>query len=128
MLLARAADADFFGSEAELISMWELVYSKAPEVLINVTRVVGRTDTHKGWIIRNKFISDTGAIIDPDENGVFWVNAKKIGICPESLNKSGAERGIPKDIPYLVDDKTEGETDELISFFINNLAKNLGSL
>jgi 5S rRNA maturation endonuclease (ribonuclease M5) len=128
VLLARAADADFFGTEADLISMWELTYSKTPEVLINVTRIVGRSDTHKGWILRNKFIADNGMIIDPDENGVFWVNANKVGICPESLNKTGNEKGISKDIPYLVDDKTEEETHKLIQTFVDNLAKNLGCM
>lgn len=123
-LLARAADADFTGTDFDLISMWDLIYSKDTETLVKVTRVVGRHDKVKGWIFRNKFISDTGVVTEPDESGIFWSAGKTVGIRAESLNKSTANDTA--DIPRLETDTTPEEREELLKGFVQNLAKNLG--
>lgn len=124
-LLARAADADFTGTDHDLIGMWELVYSKSSETLVKVTRVVGRHDKTRGWIFRNKFISDAGWEVEPDESGIFWLSNKSQGIRPDPLNKTGGANEM-SDIPYLYTDSTPEEREELLGGFIQNLAKNLG--
>jgi len=124
-LLARAADADFTGTEHDLISMWELVYSKTTETLVKVTRIVGRHDNGKGWIFRNKFIADDGTEVDPDESGIFWIKEKIIGVRPESLNKE-SNSGETADIPLVYTEGTPEERDELLKGLCHNLAKNLG--
>ncbi len=123
VLLARAADADFTGTDHDLISMWDYIYSKQTETLVKVTRVVGRHDKTRGWIFRNKFISDTGLIVEPDESGIFWINGGS-GIRAEGLNKTTAQDAT--DIPLLYTDSTPDERDELLGGFIQNLSKNLG--
>lgn len=124
-LLARAADADFTGTEHDLIAMWELVYSKSTETLVKVTRVVGRHDKTRGWIFRNKFISDAGWEVEPDESGIFWLSNKSQGIRPDPLNKTGAASEM-SDIPCLYTESSPDERDELLKGFVQNLAKNLG--
>jgi len=126
VLLAKAADADFRGTDFDLIGMWDLVYAKNTETLVKVTRVVGRHDKSRGWVTRSKFISDTGVVIDPDESGIFWLNGKSIGIRPESLNKTGANDNL--DIPLLETHTSPDEREQLLKDFAFNLAKNLGDI
>lgn len=127
VLLARAADCDFFGTDFDLMNMWSLVYSKSTEVLVHVSRVVGRHDKHRGWIFANKFISDTGVVVEPDESGIFWLNGKTIGLKAESLNKSMSSSEMT-DVPVLVTDTTPEQRDELLHNFINYLALNFGDM
>jgi hypothetical protein len=124
VLLAKAADADFRGTDHDLIGMWDLIYSTNTETLVKVTRIVGRHDQTRGWLTRTKFISDTGVVIDPDESGIFWSNGRSVGIRPESLDKSGGDDNL--DIPNLVTDTTPDEREELLKGFALNLARNLG--
>ena len=123
VLLARAADADFRGTEADLISVWELVYSKNTETLVKVTRTVGRHEGLRGWITFNSFISDSGEVIEKDENNIFWMKNKTIGIKAEGLNRSDVDS---TDIPKLDTSTTPDERTELLRGFAHNLAKNLG--
>lgn len=124
VLLARAADADFRGTDHDLIGMWDLIYSKNTETLVKITRVVGRHERSRGWLTRSRFISDTGVVIEPDESGIFWSNGKSVGIRPESLNTSGGNDNL--DIPKFVTDTTPEEREELLRGLALNLAKNLG--
>ena len=125
VLLARAADADFRGTEADLISVWELVYSKNTETLVRITRIVGRHEGLKGWITRNAFISDSGEVIERDDNDIFWMKGKTVGIKAEGLNKSESNSS---DIPRIDGSMTPDERTELLSGFAHNLAKNLGDV
>lgn len=126
VLLARAADADFRGTDADLIGMWDLIYTKNTEALVKITRVVGRHERSRGWLTRTKFISDSGVVIEPDESGIFWSNGKSVGIRPESLNQTGDDDGL--DIPKLESDTTPDEREELLKGLAQNLAKNLGDI
>ena len=126
VFVARAIDADFTGTEQNLSAMWNFIYRKAPEVLINVTRVVGRNEIHSSWILQNCMVIDTGEVILPDDSGVFWTGDKTEGVAPESLNKTSAIDDTNKDIPFLYNSLTESETDELLKGLIFNIAKNLG--
>lgn len=123
-LLARAADADFRGRESDLGGMWDLVYSQANEILVRVPRQVGRHEGVKGWIFRNKFISDTGTVTDPDKDGIFWLHGRSIGIRPESLNVSQMPADEKVDIPAIDTSLTVEEKDELLEQVIQNLAQN----
>lgn len=132
-LLARAVDADFKGNERDMSGLWELVYAQSPETQVRVTRTVGRHEGMRGWIFRNKFISDTGSVIDPDKDGVFWLAGRTVGIRPESLNvatnnPTSSENGAGKvDIPYIEPALSGEDADRLMQGIVENLAKNLNS-
>lgn len=126
VLLARAADADFRGTDSDLIGMWDMVYQKNPETLVKITRVVGRHDRSRGWLTKTRFISDTGVVTEPDDSGIFWSNGRSVGIRPESLNKTGGDESL--DIPKLVTDTSPEEREELLRGLALNLAKNLGDI
>ncbi len=126
VLLAKAADADFTGNEQDLIAMWSYVYSKGKETMVKVLRVVGRHDKVRGWAFRNKFISDTGVTVEPDENGIFWLNGKSVGIKSEGLSKSNGTQQDLNGIPALETELSVEEREELQKGFVQNLAKNLG--
>lgn len=127
VLIAKAADADFSGSERDLGLVWGLVYSQSAETQVSVTRRVGRHDELNGWIFRNKFITDSGATIDPDQEGVFWMSGKTVGIRPDSLRVSavGASVDTKTDIPFIEPALTREEADELMTGVIQNLSRNL---
>lgn len=125
--LARASDADFTGSEQDLIAMWRLIYSAGTETLVRVSKVVGRHEKTKGWILNNKYISDALNVIDSDPNGIFWLHGRTQGIKPELLDKS-AEIGSNTGIPQLNVEATGEQRAELITFFLENLSKNLGDM
>lgn len=130
VMLARAVDASFHGVENDLGHLWDLVYAQSPETQVTVTRTVGRHDGMRGWIFRNKFITDSGKVIDPDSEGVFWLDGHLIGVRPESLNVStksnGQDGGAGQtDIPFIEVQVTEGESDELMKGIVENLSKNI---
>jgi 5S rRNA maturation endonuclease (ribonuclease M5) len=132
-LLARAVDADFKGNERDMSGVWDLVYSQSAETQVRVTRTVGRHEGMRGWIFRNKFISDTGAVIDPDKDGVFWLAGKTVGIRPESLNvasnqpSTNGDNTGKVDIPFIDPDVSRDDADELMKGIVANLSKNLNS-
>lgn len=123
-LLARAADASFTGRESDMSGMWDLVYSQASEILVRVPRQVGRHEGVRGWIFRNKFISDTGTVTDPDKDGIFWLHGKSMGIRAESLNVSNLPADEKVDIPFIDTSLTVEEKDALLKSVIENLAQN----
>jgi 5S rRNA maturation endonuclease (ribonuclease M5) len=132
-LLARAVDADFKGNERDMSGLWELVYSQSSETQVRVTRTVGRHEGMRGWIFRNRFISDTGAVIEPDKDGVFWLAGKTVGIRPESLNVASnqvhttGDNSGKVDIPYIEPDISRAEADDLMKGIVENLSKNLNN-
>lgn len=132
-LLAKAVDADFKGNERDMSGVWDLVYSQSPETQVRVTRTVGRHEGMRGWIFRNKFISDTGAVIDPDKDGVFWLAGKTVGIRPESLNvasnvpNANGDNSGKVDIPRIEPDLSKEDAEELMKGIVENLSKNLNN-
>jgi hypothetical protein len=123
-LLANAVDGDFWGTDNDLIVTWELVFAKG-ENEVKTTRWVGRVDRQRGWIFRNMFISDTGSIIKPDDNGITWLSGKTSGIKPESINVSNHVDGEDMNLPYLNDELTKEERDEFTGNVVKNLVANL---
>lgn len=130
VMLARAVDASFHGTEADLQYMWDLVYAQSPETQVTVTRTVGRHDDMRGWIFRNKFITDSGKVIDPDSEGVFWLDGHLIGVRPEPLNvaSKGSNDGSGKtDIPCIDIQSSPEEADLLLKGILENIALNINS-
>jgi 5S rRNA maturation endonuclease (ribonuclease M5) len=125
-LVAKAADAEWMGSETDLCGMWRLVYRQDSDVLVRVPRTVGRHERYGCWIFRNCLITDNGVVVQPDKDGIFWVNGKSLGVRPESLNSNySREERANGDIPGLEMDVTREEADELMETGIRMLAQNL---
>ena len=129
ILAAKAADAYYVGTDSELSFIWEIARSKAPTSEVTIPQIVGRHEKHGCWIFRNKVITDSGHIIDPDENGIFWMPNRKAGIRPDSLSiEEGGGVNDRSDIPALLTDLTYIEKDTLLKGIIHNVGLNLNSL
>ncbi len=126
---ANAIDGSFYGQETDLISMWEYVYSQGTERVVYVPETVGRVEQFKGWLFKDTFISDTGLVTRPDEEGIVWFPGKSSGIKAMSLTVglNGEEKSGGVDIPVLDSISTEEERIELLRGFVTNLCKNLGN-
>lgn len=128
VLAARVADASFIGTEIELTKIWELVTARAPSAEVKIPLIVGRHEKYRAWIFRNKLISDTGDVVDPDENGIFWMHGRSTAIRPESLSiEEGGGASDRSDIPEILTDMSIEERDELLSGIIYNVGRNLNS-
>lgn len=125
-LVAKAADASFMGTERDLDNVWKMVFAQTNAAEIKLIRSVGRQENLRSWVFRNKLIMDTGAVIDADDSGVFWLPGKRSGVRPDSL--ADVDRADSKsDIPSLITDLTDGERDELVTSFLDNLSTNLNN-
>jgi 5S rRNA maturation endonuclease (ribonuclease M5) len=124
---ANAIDGSFYGQENDLISMWEHVYSQGNERIVYMPEMVGRVEQFKGWLFRDLFISDTGLVTRPDEEGIIWFPGKTTGLKAMSLTiKSNGEGYNGVDIPRIDSTTSEEERVDLLKAVINNLSKNLG--
>lgn len=131
-LVANAIDASFYGKEEDMAAMWEYVYKTCDERVVYLPETVGRVEEFHGWLFRDCYITDTGAIYRPDDDGVIWITNHTIGLKPISIISSGKgkvgrgeEFGIPSINPG---NRTEDELEELLGEFISNLGTNLGNL
>lgn len=128
VLMARSADATFRGTESDLTNLWLLAFSQTAEAEVQCLRHVGRNENVRGWVFRNKFVSDTGTVTDPDKDGIFWLHGKSIGIRPEGIDVSKKTLALDKvDIPYVDTSLTESEKDELLKSTIQHLSANRNS-
>lgn len=126
VLIAKAADASFLGSERDLDHVYALVKSQTAETKVTCIKHVGRNEQVRGWVFRNKFISDTGVVTDPDKDGIFWLHGRSIGIRPLGIQKESSED--KDDIPYIETSLTVEEKDELLKDVIENLAINRNNM
>lgn len=124
--MARAADCEWSGKEPELDAMWRLVYDQFPDRVIRLPRQVGRHERMNAWIFRNVVITASGAVVTPDENGVFWISGRSVGLRPQGINTSGAGESDSEGIPSIETSLSREEAKDLLSNALNNLAKNLG--
>jgi hypothetical protein len=108
--------------------MWEYVYTQGSERLVYIPPIIGKIDEFKGWLFRDQFITDTGAVIKPDEEGIMWIGGHTTGIKPMSLNtEASKKKGAQNlDIPSLMNDYSEEERKTLLKSIVQNLSKNLG--
>ncbi|MFA5699436.1 MAG: hypothetical protein WC954_06860, partial [Sphaerochaeta sp.] len=129
VLVARAVDADFTGSEQDLSGMWDIVYKTHPENQVAITQIVGNDTSVGGWVFQNRYISKSGRVVSPDQDGVLWIDGNSNGIRPKSLFANNGKTSSPSTmgtgIPFLEADVSAEEADELLGLVIRNLAKNL---
>lgn len=126
ILVARWGECEWLGREQELAGMWRLVLLKSPGATINVPRRVGRHAGNKGWVFKNVFITDDGRAIKPDEDGVFWIEDKKVGVRPQGLSETEDPDDKNIGIPELEIGMSKEETSDLLGGFLEKFALNLG--
>lgn len=124
-LMAKKADAEWTGRDPDLDGMWRLVYSQYPEVIIRIVHQVGRLDKYKCWIFKNLMITDSGNIIKPDENGVFWISGKNNGIKIKDITD---DVNGPGGVPALYTELNREEADKLLADVLTSLGKNFTEL
>lgn len=124
-LVANAIDASFYGKEEDMIAIWEHVYRTSKEVIVHLPECVGYVKEFKGWLFGDSFISETGAVYKPDENGVIWIQNKTIGLRAQTIETNGGgddQAGVPK----LWTEMAPEERSSLIGGVLRMLAQNLG--
>lgn len=126
-LIANAIDASFYGSEADLNSIWEKVYSLSHEKTVHLLEQVGRIDAFSGWIFKDCFIADTGIIYDPDHTGVMWITGK-VGIKPVSIIYGETDDDNQIGVPCIKSELSQEERKKLIGTILKALADNIGDM
>lgn len=124
-LAANAIDASFYGKEEDMIAIWEHVYKTSKEIVVHLPECVGYVHEFKGWLFGDCFISNTGALYKPDDNGVIWISNKSTGLRAMSMESNGGgdeQAGIPK----LLTELNSEQREELIGGVLEMLAQNLG--
>lgn len=125
--VANAVDASWYGTEEDLIYVWETVYSKKEEKCVYIPSHIGHLPEHHGWIFRDSFITSTGATIVPDSEGIMWVAGSDSGLKPGSLHQDASIRGKLDDVPRLNSEFSKEERWEMLKGFSQNLSNNLGN-
>lgn len=122
-LAANAIDASFYGKEEDMTAIWEYVYRTSKEVVVHLPECIGYIREFKGWLFGDCFITGTGSVYTPDDNGVIWIQNKTIGLRAESMEHNGnAGTGIPK----IMTEIEAEDREKLIGNVLQQLAKNLG--
>jgi len=124
VLAARNLDCEWMGKDSDLDGMWRLVYDQFPDVTINIPKHVGRHAGNKCWIFQNILITDNGVVVKPDDNNVFWISGKSVGIRPQSIVQAESAEGIPS----LCTSLSREESSDLLQGAIQQLGNNLGNL
>jgi 5S rRNA maturation endonuclease (ribonuclease M5) len=127
VLLANQNDATFSGKESDLEGMWKLIYDQSQKSIVEIPRQVGRHEGLGGWIFGNKYISDSGSVIDPDEDGIYWLQGHNIGIRPESLRVNSGKYEN-SDMPRTDTTMTVEEKDTFLKQVIEQLGTNRGDV
>lgn len=126
VLLANAVDASFYGSENDLTEFWEFVYKKnaKKERTVHIPGYIGKMEQFGGgWLFRNMFITSTGAVLKPDEEGIIWFDGGTTGVKPAPIDVG--ENGKFA-IPALNCDLKYEEREAVLKMFLEQLALNLG--
>lgn len=128
VLCANAADAMFTGNDQNLAQIWKMVIPDTYATEVKLTRTAGRDESNKAWVFRNIMVTDSGSVILPDADGVFWNPGHTIGIRPESISKEDGTTDLDRgDIPEILTELSIDEKDELLGGILGNVAKNLNS-
>ena len=129
--IAEFTDGFFYGSEIDLAEVWQHVFNKDGEYLVDIPKEVGRVtmpNWNGSWIFRNCFIDRRGKVHLPDEQGVYWPNGRnRRGIRAQSITAESAVDSSQEDIPSLTILEREEEYHEAVKFFLDNLTANFGS-
>lgn len=124
-LVAKMADCEWMGRDQDLDAMWRHVYSSVPDAIIKIPQQVGKQSDGSGWLFRDLFISTSGAVFQADENGVFWLQGKSMGIKPPGINSEEPDTSMVPEIEYTLNRE---EADQLLKEAIEHLGRNLNSL
>lgn len=127
VLIADAVDASFYGREEDLTLLWDFIYCKAKQIIIDMSSVVGRSDKFGGWLFKNCFISDSGKLITADKDGIIWMGGDCRGLMPISLSVSSSE-GTESTIPILNDKYDMTEAFTFSKQFAEMLSQNMGNV
>lgn len=123
VLIAKAADCEWLGSQSDLDGMWRLVYNQFPDITIKVTRQVGRNQKHNCWVFKNMLITESGAVVEPDENDIFWMTRNKSGLKVEDLN--GEETTA---LPVMKHELSREDTEKLLAEYLRRMSLRLKSI
>ena len=127
-LIANALDGSFYGTESDLGSIWEKVYSTQTEKTVHLIEQVGRIDAHHGWMFRDCFIADSGVIYYPDENGVMWISSTTIGIKPVSIISGETNDDNQIGVPNISSPLDQDERRKLLGTILYAIAANIGDM
>lgn len=122
-LMAKIADCEWMGREQDLDAMWRNVYDTAPDSVIKIPQQVGK-QPDGSWLFKDIFISQSGAIFKADENGVFWVQGKSLGVKPQGLNSEEPDTSM---VPEMECEMSREDADALLGQAIYHLGRNLNS-
>lgn len=120
--VARQLDCEWLGRDADLDAMWAIVYSQSKEREIRVPEVVGRFSEGKNWLFKNVMITESGQVVTPDSNGVFWPGRGEGGVKPQGIDEEGEKDGMPS-LPFTLPPDAQ---EELLESAVRQLAANLG--
>lgn len=97
--MADIMDCAFKGTEQDLANMWDFIQETSKERNVQIVHGIGHIPSMKGWLFGNVYVSEEGAIMTPDNEGVIWVQ-QDTGIMARS--PSGSSIGV--DVPCLKTD------------------------
>jgi 5S rRNA maturation endonuclease (ribonuclease M5) len=127
-LVANAIDGSFYGTEAELLLIWDKLYAIYPERTVNLIEQVGRIDHFHGWLFKDCFIADSGSIYEPDNRGVMWITDKE-GVRPVSIIASESSQNDKQlGVPSIRSELSPDERKKMIGDVLKALAANLGDM
>jgi len=127
-LIANAIDASFYGTESDLLLIWEKLYTLYPEKTVNLIEQVGRLDKFRGWLFKDCFIADYGTIYEPDTSGVMWITPQE-GLRPVSIIfGEGAHDDTQIGVPSIMSPLSQEERKKMIGDILRALADNIGDM
>lgn len=109
--MADILDCAFKGSEQDLANMWDYIQSTNKERNVQIVHGIGHIPALKGWLFGNIYVSEEGAIMTPDKEGVIWVQ-QDTGIMARS--PSGSSMGV--DVPCVNTDIGPHDVDGFIGY------------
>lgn len=128
-LIANAIDGSFYGKEDDLPLLWDYIYQTSAEREVLIPNEVGHVKEVDGWLFKECFVSDSGVIIEHDNEGIFSLNDKTSGIKAVDLNVDATgEDGCFTSIPSLYYKTSPERAEELEEIFVRNLTRNLGDV
>ena len=89
-LMADCIDGIFRGNINDFNNMWTYLSKKYTERLVMVPSRVGHLPHIGGWLFNNLYISNSGRVVTPDEDGIMWLHADH-GVKPISIIQSKTE-------------------------------------